>query len=365
MLCTACHAPARVAHAPVPRDGSDSAALAESMDAQVPGLLAQYGIASVGVALVEDGRVVLERAYGRQSEGVPATTATLYSLTSVTKPVSAEVLLRLASARVLSLDVPVATAWIDPDVAGDPRAKQLTVRHALNHQSGLPNWRGHSPGGRLAFAFDPGSAYAYSGEGYDYAARFAERALDASFEQLAQRVVFGPVGTTRMSYSMRSWMHGRLAVPLDSAGRWGQPQVEDSSHWNAGNNLVSTAGDYARVVASVMRGDGLTAALHRERLEPASGPQVQWQCRTAAARCPSRVAQVPGWMRLDFDAGPVFMHTGLNSRPGGERTVAWFEPGRRRAMVVFTSGTNGVRLYSDIVGMLSGASRIAAYLGAQ
>src|SRR5215213_1378357 len=113
------------------------AALDSVLDTQVPALLARYRVASVSMALIEDGRVVLERAYGEQSAGVPATVGTLYGLASVTKPVSAETLLRLAAAGRFSLDEPVASAWIDPDVADDSRARVLTVRHALAHQTGL------------------------------------------------------------------------------------------------------------------------------------------------------------------------------------------------------------------------------------
>jgi len=342
-----------------------TAAIEAALDAQVPAMLARYGVASVGIALIQDGRVVLERAYGEQSAGVPATTGTLYGLASVTKPVSAETLLRLAAAGRLSLDEPVASAWIDPDVAGDPRALQLTVRHALAHQSGLPNWRGHSPGGRLAFAFAPGSAYAYSGEGYDYAARFAERKLGRNFEDLAQEMVFGPVGMRSTSYSRRGWMSGRLAVGLDSAGRWGEPQVEDSSHWNAANNLITTAGDYARFVVSVMRGEGLTPALQAERLQPARGPQMKGRCQDTSAVCPRTVSQALGWVRLDYAAGPVFMHTGLNGRPGGERTLAYFDPARRRGVVVFTSGSNGARLYAEVAALLDPGAPIVAFLAAE
>ena len=342
-----------------------SAALDAALDAQVPALLARYGVASVSMALIEDGRVVLERAYGEQSAGVPATIGTLYGLASVTKPVSAETLLRLAAAGRLSLDEPVASAWVDPDVADDPRARTLTVRHALAHQTGLPNWRGRSPGGKLAFAFAPGTAYAYAGEGYDYAARFAERKLGRNFEDLAQEMVFGPVGMRSTSYSRRGWMSGRLAVPLDSAGRWGEPQVEDSSHWNAGNNLITTAGDYARFVVSVMKGEGLTPALSAERLRPARGPQMNWRCRAAPAVCPRTVSQALGWVRLDYAAGPVFLHTGLNGRPGGERTVAYFDPARRRGVVVLTSGSNGVRLYADVAALLDPNAPIVAVLAAE
>ena len=246
-----------------------------------------------------------------------------------------------------------------------PRARALTVRHALAHQTGLPNWRGRSPGGKLAFAFAPGTAYAYAGEGYDYAARFAERKLGRNFEDLTQEMVFGPVGMRSTSYSRRGWMSGRLAVPLDSAGRWGEPQVEDSSHWNAGNNLITTAGDYARFVVSVMRGEGLTPALDAERLRPARGPQMKGRCQAASAACPRAVSQALGWVRLDYDAGPVFLHTGLNGRPGGERTVAYFDPARRRGVVVLTSGSNGARLYADVAALIDPGAPIVAFLAGE
>ncbi len=343
--------------------GVAPAAVGATLDARVPALLTRYGVASVSLAVIEDGRVVLERAYGEQSAGVPATPATLYGLASVTKPISAEVLLRLVAAGRLSLDAPMASAWVDPDVSGDPRAQRLTVRHALAHQTGLPNWRGRSPGGKLAFA--PGSAYAYAGEGYDYAARFAERTLGRTFEDLAEAMVFGPLGMRSTSYSRRAWMNGRLAVPLDSAGHWGAPQVEDSAHWNAGNNLITTAGDYARFLARVLRGDGLSPALAAERLQPARGPQLTWQCHTPPADCPQRVTQALGWVRLDYATGPVFMHTGLNSRPGGERTLAYFDPARRRGVVVFTSGEHGVDVYRAVVGLLDPASPIVAFLAVE
>lgn len=341
---------------------ASSSAVVASLDAQVPALLTKYGIASVALAQIEHGQVVLERAYGEQSAGVRATPSTLYGLASVTKPVSAEVLLRLVGAGRLTLDEPMASAWIDPDVAGDPRAKQLTMRHALAHQTGLPNWRGHAPGGKLAFSFTPGTSYAYAGEGYDYAARFAERKLGRNFETFAQELVFDPLGMTSTSYSWRDWMKGRLAVPLDSSGQWGAPQVEDSSHWNAGNNLITTAGDYARFVISVMNGEGLPPALGSERLQPARGPQFSWKCPATMSRCPTRVTQALGWLRVDYENGPVFLHTGLNGRPGGERTIAYFDSAGRRGAVVFTSGENGVRLYVDVLRILDPSASILAYL---
>ncbi len=343
--------------------GCASAPAEAALDSRVPGLLRQYRVASVSVAKIEHGRVALERAYGEQSAGVAATPATLYNLASLTKPVTAEVLLRLVAEGRLSLDEPAWRHWVDPDIAADARHRQLTLRIALSHQSGLPNWRGRSPGGKLSFDFAPGAAYGYSGEGYGYAARFAEAKLVEGFERLAHRAVFDPLGMTSSAFSYRDWMQGRLAVPLDEEGRWGHPQVESSGQWNAANNLITTAGDYARFVISVMRGEGLTRSLAAERLQPVKGPQPARPCELENVRaCPRASSIVFGWIRLDFDDGAVFMHTGSNGRPGGERTLAYFDPARRSGVVVLTSGAGGEQLYREIAQILDPESRMADYL---
>jgi hypothetical protein len=57
--------------------GPISSPIETALDGQVPLLLGKYRVASVGVALIEQGRVVLERAYGEQSAGVPARLTTM------------------------------------------------------------------------------------------------------------------------------------------------------------------------------------------------------------------------------------------------------------------------------------------------
>ena len=340
------------------------ATLAVELDARVPALLAKYRVASVGVALIDGGRATLTRVYGEQSAGVPASDATLFNLASLTKPVAAETILRLASAGRLTLDEPFAPYWVDPDVAADPRQRQLTAMIALSHQTGLPNWRGRSPGGRMTFAFDPGTAFAYSGEGYDYAGRFVEKKLGTSFETLTQQYVFAPLGMTSTSYSARGWMKGRLAIPLDSAGQWAEAQVRDSADWSAANNLITTVGDYAKFVVSVMKGEGLTKELAAERLRPMRGPQPPARsCKVAPpATCPSAVNFAIGWLRLDYESGPIMMFTGLNSRPGGERTIAYFDPQRGHGVVVLTSGDKGQQLMLDVLDLVDPGSAAAAFL---
>lgn len=343
----------------------DTSSVQSALDAQVPALLREHRVASVSLALIESGQVVLECSYGEQSVGVRATPASLYNLASVTKPVTAEVLLRLVAKGQLSLDEPISRYWVDPDVASDARHELLTLRIALSHQTGFQNWRGSVPGGKLAFAFSPGSAYGYSGEGYDYAARYAERKLGRSFEDLAQEQVFEPCQMRSTSYSWREWMRGRLAVALDSDGSWGEPQVEAAGHWNAANNLITTAGDYAQFLTSVMQGEGLTPELAAERFTPVDGPQPEWTCDAATAACPLDFKVVLGWRRLGFADGTIFMHTGSNDRPGGERTLAYFDPRRKRGVVILTNGAEGGQLYRQIAPIIDQRSPVSMYLALQ
>jgi len=338
-----------------------SARVSRELDARVPRLLAEYEIASVGVALIGDGRVTLTKVYGEQAPGVAASNATLFNLASLTKPVTAEVILRLASLGVLSLDEPMTRYWTDPDIASDPRRERLTARIALAHQTGFPNWRGE--GGRLAFRSDPGTAFGYSGEGYDYLGRYAEKRVGRNFEALAQEYVFGPIGMKNTSYSARGWMRGRLAIPLDSAGRWGQPQVRDSADWSGANNLITTVGDYAAFVVSVMNGDGLSKAMAVEHLRTASGPQPPFGCKMQpAALCPRAMNFALGWIRLDYESGPIMLFLGMNERPGGEWTLVYFEPRTRRGVIVLTSGRNGQRLLLDVLDVVAPASPVTAFL---
>jgi hypothetical protein len=70
-----------------------------------------------------------------------------------------------------------------------------------------------------------------------------------------------------------------------------------------------------------------------------------------------------GWIRLDYDRGPIMAFLGRNERPGGaERTLVYFDPQQKRGAVVLTSGRNGQRLLLDVVDVIEPGSPLAAFL---
>ena len=112
-----------------------------ALDRNVPDWLKQFDVPSVAVAYIRKGKIDWTAVYGEQSPGVPANARTLYNVASLTKPISAEVILRLASKRKISLDESVSAYWIDPDVKDNPWNALLTPRLCLSHQTGFTNWR--------------------------------------------------------------------------------------------------------------------------------------------------------------------------------------------------------------------------------
>ena len=91
---------------------------------------------AVGVST--DGRAVVSRAYGMADleRDVKNTPETIFEAGSVSKQFTAAAILLLARDRKLSLDDPVRRYLPEVPEYGTP----LTIRHMLNHTSGLRDW---------------------------------------------------------------------------------------------------------------------------------------------------------------------------------------------------------------------------------
>jgi CubicO group peptidase (beta-lactamase class C family) len=234
--------------------------------------------------------------------------------------------------------------WVDPDLAGDPRAGALTVRMALQHRTGLPNWRSHTAN-VLSFVLPPGTTFRYSGEGYTYAARYAERRTGEDFETLASRLVFAPLGMRDTSYTVQPGFKTRAAYPHDAQGRELPPSLR--LDFSGACCVHATIDDYARFVAGTMRGSTLSEAVARQRVA-ISPNQKDEMCGGEGIPlpvCPPTIGMGLGWMVFGYPGETVVTHTGVND---GERSAAFFVPERGTGLVVLTNGANGARLIRDV-----------------
>src|SRR5476651_2544522 len=112
-----------------------------SCKATIPAWMAESKVPAIAIGILEDGVVKETAVFGELSKGIPARRGSLFNVASLTKPVVALTALKLIDAGQWKLDEPLASEWIDPDLAADPRSQKLTPRIVLSHQTGFPNWR--------------------------------------------------------------------------------------------------------------------------------------------------------------------------------------------------------------------------------
>lgn len=318
----------------------------------LPGWLKQYNVPSASVAYIADGRLVWTAVAGEQGPGVPATNQTLYNIASLTKPIVAETILRMASQSKLHVDEPIYPLWVDPDIKDDPWNKLLTPRLCLSHQTGFANWR-RMTNNTLTFKFQPGTRSSYSGEGYFYVARFAQNKTGQPFDRLAQDYVLGPLGMKDTSFTTQDWFNDRLAQPYTNNSF--VPPVLTST-WNAADLVETTVTDYAHFVAAVMRNEGLSPAIARQRLvmtrDWTTEDARQHVCayETPGTACHISVGMGLGWQIIIHNGVTIVDHSGSDT---GVSTHAFFIPSKHVGAVIFTNGENGSKVIGEIVRVLS------------
>lgn len=320
------------------------AAAATPLAERLPPLVEATHASGAAVATLRDGRTGEVAVAGLRAPGEPLRRDTVFNVASLTKPVFALLVLRMVAAGEFALDAPLATWWVDPDVADDPRHRELTARLVLSHQSGLPNWRGDR---KLAFLFDPGQRHEYSGEGFEWLRLAIERKTGETLPALMARHVTGPAGMRDSHFGWDAAFVPRLAIGFDESGEaYGTDHLEGRGP-KAASSLFTTVDDYARFVAWVIDGAGLPVALWKE------------MTRSQAVHAEPAERFGLGWRLLEVDGDTILSHDG---REIGVRTQVFVDPARREGLVVLGNGNHGELLVEPLA--TAGLSRGAALMDA-
>ncbi len=306
-----------------------------AIEARLPALMDSAGVPGLAVAVVRDGQLVWSRGFGVRRAGAPdpVTGNTVFEAASLSKPVFAYIVLRLVDLGVMTLARPLADN-LPLDDLPDPRAARITARMVLSHTSGLPNEL--HPGETLSLAFDPGSAFQYSGAGYAWLQRVVEHVTGEPLDRLARELVFEPLGMTRTGYTWEERFdpdaatgHGGGAIPRPP----GRPRAA-----RAPSSLHTTAADYARFVAAILDGTGL-----EEETARAMG--------SAQARARPDVAWGLGWALEETETPPALWHWGDNSNTGFTSFAA-LSPARRDGMVWLANSGAGLAIAGPLLELL-------------
>lgn len=217
LLVASCAAAPRASVVPPPGGSASGLTTVDAdawLDGFVPAALEREGIVGATVSIVADGEVVTERGWGWSDLGDERADrrpvdpdSTLFRIGSISKVVTATVVMSLVEEGVLDLDDPVQDR-LDVSL---PRAfdRPVTLRHLLSHTAGFEDelagviaGPGEGPTTlRDAVSveppeqiYEPGTIPAYSNWSNGVAAYVAERATGRPWAELVQERVFDPAG---------------------------------------------------------------------------------------------------------------------------------------------------------------------------
>jgi CubicO group peptidase (beta-lactamase class C family) len=186
----------------------------------VDAVFATYSTSTPGcaVGVATAGTPVLAKGYGMADleHDVKIAPDTIFEAGSVSKQFTAAAVMLLAREGKLSLDDPARKYIAELPEYQSP----LTIRHMLNHTSGLRDWgsvagiagwprttRVHTHAHVLeivarqhALNFTPGTRWSYSNTGFNLAAIIVERVSGMPFQEFTRARLFQPLGMTHTSW---------------------------------------------------------------------------------------------------------------------------------------------------------------------
>lgn len=181
--------------------------------------LTQMGIASLALAIAQNDRILWETGFGWANRATQqhADEHTLYSLASISKPITTTALMILVERGLIDLDAPIndylGTAKLTAHV-GD--INDVTVRRVANHSSGLPlhchffyedesikrppmDETIHRYGHIMT---PPGETYQYANSGFGFLEYLTERISGQTYADFLRQEVFIPLNLPRTTVDL-------------------------------------------------------------------------------------------------------------------------------------------------------------------
>lgn len=275
--------------------------------------------------------VIYERAFGKTEENGTAITAeTLFDLASLTKPVTATLLMTLVERGMIALSRPLSDYWPEMD---KHEVGRISIRQLATHTSGLPSWLPlYQQANCLTGAIDliantplesePGGSYRYSDLGYILLGALIQRLTGETLDSLVKQKVGEPLCWKYTCYHPQGG--NSIAATGNCNARPNEKLcgiVHDANCWALGGvtghaGLFGTAREMASLAFSLIPSSNQPKSPdHRRNLLSPAAAQV---CRES--QIPNSIGgHSIGWFTADNDMLPAgdlmsrsaFGHTGF------------------------------------------------------
>ncbi|HOX58888.1 MAG TPA: serine hydrolase domain-containing protein [Candidatus Paceibacterota bacterium] len=233
---------------------------AETLTPKLDALFQDYnqpGSPGASVMVIHRGKVLAAKGYGLANieEKTPCDPETNFRLASVTKQFTAMSVLILAERKKLSLDEHLTDIMPEFPAYG----REITLRHLLNHTSGLLDYEDLIPKGteipvldrdvlRLLMQqdktyFSPGTKYRYSNSAYALLALVVEQRSGNTFAHFLRQNIFRPLRMT----STLAYERGLSVVPNRAYGYSSDAGRFKRTDQNLTSSVLGDGGIYSSV----------------------------------------------------------------------------------------------------------------------
>lgn len=258
---------------------------AQELTARIEEITKKADVHGLAVAIFNDREIVYSRAFGVKNTetGEPLRMDTVFYGASLSKAVSAVLMMKLVEEGILDLDTPLVSyseqpvttytasrekAWHEDltDLKDDALHKKITARMSLSHTTGFANWRWVEEDQKLRVRFEPGSQFNYSGEGFTFLQVIFEKRTKKPLEDWMKEKIFEPYGMTTSSYTWQPRFEDNYCHGHDEKGAVLEKDKDNAAR--APSTLETTPEDYARFLHAVLNRKGLKESSWKEMFSP-------------------------------------------------------------------------------------------------
>lgn len=339
---------------------------------QIDAWIDPRGVNGAAAVVWRRGEIVAERYAGEARPGLAVDATTMFALASVTKPVTAAVMMSLVEEGLVSLDETVARfvpefgsgpepTHPDFDPALEGQRRLVTIRQLLAHTSGLPE--DLSPGrlryldkndlatmtdamARLPLRTAPGAEHLYSNAGFAVLGRVVERITGNEFWSEARARVLDPLGMNDTVARPSGADEQRLAWVSDTAHQGSDVESYNSDYWRdlglpwgglygSGRDLATFAGSFLPDGPRLLSSASVQLVTSDQVLGVRGGVQsmkVVWQPAFWGLGWEVKGGKRRHWTG-DLTSPRTFCHFGAAG------TLLWGDPEHDVALAVFANRT--------------------------
>jgi CubicO group peptidase (beta-lactamase class C family) len=251
---------------PLPANAVDNAVA--KLDGIADDLMKKSGIPGMAVAVVHGGKTVYAKGFGVRDikTGDKVDPDTVFQLASVSKPVSATVVAHQVGVNAIGWDTPIVSklpwfALSDPVVT-----PMVSVGDMFAHRSGLPDHAGdmledlgydrrHVLESLRQLPLEPFRiSYAYTNFGLTAGAEAAAVSAGKSWEDLADEVLFRPLGMASTSFRFADYAArpDRAVGHIHVDGRYEPRYIRDADPEGPAGGASSSVNDMTRWLTMVL-----------------------------------------------------------------------------------------------------------------